>query len=187
MLRVSRNTVDQLLRLARREARLFIADPEPWTASAEESDLQWPVSDPGSPRDLVLSLREAILRSGDVAACLDDRRLESCYQADLASSVPTATVAHVVSCGPCLDRVNRRLGLPLLADRHPLDSLGYDRDSRPPSSNAGGGRGAPGERGAATPPARRRLDEARRRLTDLISPEPLELRVGINGVILGRQ
>lgn len=173
VLRLSRATVGQLLHLARKEARLFMADPDATAPSAP---------DPGlfDPPDLILALRDAALRSDPHGVCLADEEVASMYRAPGNASVPTATAAHLVSCARCLDRANRVLGLPPLADRHPLDRVGPDRDEPPPRS--GSGSGSVSRRGN-----RPGLDEGRQRLADLLTHRPQTLRIAVNGIVLGSQ
>jgi RNA polymerase sigma factor (sigma-70 family) len=179
VMRLSRQTVGQLLHLARKEARLFIADPaDPDVASSSPDPHLF------NPPDLVLALRDAALRSDPDGVCLTDEEIAEMYGAPGGASVPTPTAAHLVSCRRCLDRANRALGLPPLADRHPLDSLGYDRGDEPPGSGAAGASGAAGDRRRTR---RHRLDEGRQRLTDLVTHRPHELRIAVNGIVLGSQ
>jgi hypothetical protein len=42
----------------------------------------------------------------------------------------TQELGHLVSCPRCLDLVNHELGLALLADRHPTDTIGPDQNGR---------------------------------------------------------
>ncbi|MPY88026.1 MAG: sigma-70 family RNA polymerase sigma factor [Luteitalea sp.] len=174
VLRLSRPAVGKLLQLARQEARLFMADPDAAVPAAPDPHLF-------NPPNLVLALRDAALRADPDGACLSDAEIAALYAASGDASVPTPIAAHLVSCAACLDRVNRALGLPPLADRHPLDSVGYDPGAPPPGAGTGTVPQRPGRR------RRQRLDEGRYRLSDLLTHRPHELRIAVNGIILGSQ
>lgn len=189
ILRVSRDTVDQLLSQARKEARQFITCPEPPCAVGTAVCTKgWPAGGLLSPPDLAMALHKAALRSDTEGVCLGEADLAALYPpTGVGPSVQAPRLAHIVSCHACLDRVTRRLGLPPLAERHPLDSLGYDRDPKPPRGGLGGGTTGDTPRDAKRSTVRRRMEAGRRRLADLLAYEPTELRVSINGVVLGSQ
>src|SRR5262245_10322246 len=159
ILRISRDATDQLLRRARKEARAFIAAPQTSSTGHDTESLQaWPAHGLLEPPDLALALHEAALNSDPDGVCLTRADLEALYGADGSASdsdaadLSTETAAHIVSCRTCLDRVTSWLGLPPLAGRHPLDSLGYDTDQRPPQGGPGarsGGAAAHGPRRSA--------------------------------------
>lgn len=94
----------------------------------------------------------------------------------------TKTLAHLVSCPRCLDFVNQELGLPPLSDRHPADTLGADRRNRGGKDDSGGGQTGGGSGGGSTQTAVRKF---RRRLREVVEHEPKELRVAVNGQMLG--
>lgn len=180
LLRISRGTLDQLIRQARAEARRFVAK-----AAHAGCDPLLPAP-PGegllSPPDFAKALHDAALRSDPDGRCLGDEAIAALYPASGSGpSVATATLAHLVSCRGCLGRATRHVGLSPLADRHPLDSLGYDRDGKPPDGHGDAASGPGAGR------ARRGIAAGRRRLTELLAHEPKELRVAINGVLLGSQ
>jgi RNA polymerase sigma factor (sigma-70 family) len=183
ILRASRDAVDHLLREARREVRASLAEPGACGDQACTIGTGWPAEGLLHPPDLAMALHQAALRSDPNGICLTDADVTARYPASGdGPSVPVNVVAHIASCGHCLSRVTRRLDLPPLADRHPLDAIGYDRDQRPPRDGTGGGAGS-GTRSRL----RRHLEAGRRRLADLLAHEPKELRIAVNGVILGSQ
>src|SRR5262249_4120626 len=69
------------------------------------------------------------------------------------------------------------LGLPLLAERFPTDML--ENDTRPPDGQSGG---LPGS--SSPHDAQKRY---RRRLKDIVEHRPQELRIAVNGFLLGAQ
>jgi RNA polymerase sigma factor (sigma-70 family) len=213
VLQVSREAADQLLRRARKEARAFIANPAA-TGYADGTTLAkaWPADGLLSPPDLAMALHKAALESDPEGVCLAGADLTALYAgvdrsaradrnagadrtagaertADADPAVSAMALAHVVSCRDCLDRVTRHLGLPPLAERHPLDSLGYDRDTKPPHGGFGGGGSHAGGRSDAggRSVSRRRPGGSRRRLSELLAQAPKELRVACNGIMVGSQ
>jgi len=122
--------VRQQLTFARNEARLFLEDPAALKFIQHFPDVPSPSTNRVCSADrLVVELREAIFAScqGD---CLGADTLRSFYVEGLIAAADNSTLAHIVSCPICLDEVNARLGLPLLAERHPADTLGPNNDCR---------------------------------------------------------
>ena len=131
----ARSAVEERLRIARAEAKAHLDDPEyPQAAGGPEAAVG---CDLAQPVDLFLrDLRRHIYgRRG--GTCLSARQWERLYAA--GGALDCATLGHLSSCPVCLDVVNELLGLPLLDERHPIDSLGKDT----------GGRGGGGEGGRA--------------------------------------
>src|SRR5262249_18571451 len=123
LLRTSRQAVDERLRLARSEAKLYLDDPQRLKFIAEGPPLKPPPSQPPRPRattDFLDELREMIFQSRQ-GHCLSRKQLRQVYSSAEAKAVDGTLLAHLVSCPRCLDEVNRLLGLPLLADRYPTD------------------------------------------------------------------
>lgn len=166
IVRTSEAAVAGRLRLARAEARAHLADPTPVrTFGRRHRDVP-----PDDGTAFVLALRQAIFdsRTGD---CLSSRALDHVYAGHHTDPLDTGMLAHLVSCPLCLDAVNHRLGLPLLADRHPGDTLG-----RGPTNTGGGSSGA----ADLTSILRTKLDDAR-------GEEPNELQIVVNGLFIGSQ
>jgi len=83
-----------------------------------------------------------------------------------------------------LDTANRVLGLPLLADRFPIKTM--SKDTRKQGNDGGGsGEGPSGAAGGGG--SDDLLKKVRRRANDLVNQRPLELRISVNGFILGSQ
>src|SRR5215213_9468236 len=186
--------VRQSLKIARNEARLFLDDPSTLKFIDRTQNLSAPLPRTVCAADeLLADLRRAIFRSCE-GNCLDSRALNVLYVERLIVNADNSTLAHIVSCTTCLDRVNRKLGLPLLAERHPADALG-------PNNNWRGGPGGPRDGGGSDnghqPHAetKRRgekistsfLLQCRRRATELFEHHPRELCVSVNGHVLGSQ
>lgn len=172
VVRATEAAVAERLRIARAEARACLADPGR-LRSLDSRPLQLPAdTHPQDDAASVRALREAIF-GARTGWCLSDRVLDRLY-ADRTSDAPdVATLAHLASCAACLDSVNLRLGLPLLAARDVSDNLGRGGPS-------GGGRGGGAGRIDLTSLLRTRLADAR-------EDHPQELQAAVNGLFVGAQ
>lgn len=182
ILRSPRGAINEWLRTARAEARLYLTDPDslsfmtratPKKPSFTESELMT--------EDLVRELHHAIFNS-PAQTCLTPTELENLYRAADGRKIETAVLTHVVSCRTCLDVVNTLLGLPLLASRYPIKVLG--KDSRP-RGKSGGGQSGGGSGGASSGDGL--ITRSRRRLKKVIEHHPQTLRVAVNGFVVGSQ
>lgn len=187
-------SVRQNLKFARNEARLFLEDPGALKFIEKTHGVSAPPFGMVCPSDRLLSeLRGAIFNSceGD---CTGSEFIRKLYVERLICSADNALLAHLVSCPTCLDLVNDRLGLPLLAERHPADTLGSHNDWR---DGTGGPRGHGGNGGPVSSRRRVRdksakasdsfMSQCRRRATELFEHYPAELCVSVNGHVLGSQ
>ena len=169
----TRHTVDQWQRVARRETKVFLSEPNrlrfvdtktaavsPWT--------RYPTSD----GDLMHALRAMIFNSRR-GPCLSHDELELAYTAGRTDALSTTELAHIVSCRSCLDAVNTILGLPLLAERYPAEDCSREE----PPRDAGGSGGSGGVPTILPKRFKRQLREVREH-------KPSELRVAVNGVVL---
>lgn len=167
-----RPAVEERLRVARAEAKAFLdaagslrdtgADGD-----AEPCDLAQPVD------EFLRDLRRSIYRSrrGD---CLSPRQWKGLYGG--GSPLNSQTLAHLASCPRCLDIVNELLGLPLLAERYPLDTLGKDTAGHDGDDDwPDGGRG-----GTET-----EVGRCRRRAREVFEHRPEQLCVAVNGYDVG--
>ena len=179
IMRCPRGGVYQWLRLARREARLYLA--EPGRLKFMNQGLVESPADTSSqnPNDLLLALRRRIweTRQGE---CLTTAALKELYHTGASTPIESSVLAHLVTCPRCLDQVNHILGLPLLAERYPTDSLGSDSGPRD------GGRG-PGGGGSARGAGGKEVGKYRRRLKEVVDHYPQELHISVNGFELGSQ
>lgn len=194
VLRTTFPAVRQQLSFARNEARVFLENPQ-----ALRIIQQFPVSTTTgtngvcSADRLLLELRNAIFASCQ-GKCISSESLKRLYAQGLITAADNSTVAHLVSCPFCLDQVNARLGLPLLAERHPADTLGPNNDwrdgTRGPRDSGGSGSAVPSRRRGKTEEAKvsgSLLLQCRRRATELFEHYPRELCVSVNGHVLGSQ
>ncbi len=193
-------SVRQNLKFARNEARLFLEDPGALkfidALKFSEATQSAFVSSPGivcSSDRLLSELRRAIFESCE-GECCGGEVIRELYVERLICSADNTLLAHLVSCSVCLDLANHTLGLPLLAERHPADTLGPHNDWR---DGTGGPRGLGGNGGPVS--SRRRvnnrsgktnesfLSQCHRRATELFEHHPVELCVSVNGHVLGSQ
>jgi len=166
----SRHCVDQWQRLARREVKLFIDEPNRlrFVASKSSAELRQ-IRYSGSDCDLMAELRRIIFSSCH-GECLSTDHLREVYNSANAEALTTSRLAHIVSCPECLDAVNRLLGLPLLAARYEAEPR--DRPE-PPHDGTGGGGGASGV-----------SMKFERRLREVGEHKPHELRIAVNGTLV---
>ncbi|HYO99125.1 MAG TPA: sigma-70 family RNA polymerase sigma factor, partial [Pyrinomonadaceae bacterium] len=178
VMRGSRQAAEERLRAARGEARLFLENPGSLHFLGRSPD-EVSVDVDGYARtteEFLQDLRKAVFRScrGD---CLSAGRVASLYGGG-EPSIEAETLAHIVSCARCLDAVNRRLGLPLLSERYPTDTLGTDM--RPKGGGGGGG-------GTPTPTKEHIARRCRRRAQETFEHRPHELRISVNGYVMASQ
>jgi len=126
IMRVTASSVSQLLKLARAEVHLYLNDPKHLNFSHEilcirnSLELNYGcLSD-----DLVDELRCAVFRSSCSRNCLLQFKLHKLYGGKSSEEIDCKTLAHIVSCAPCLDAINTFIGLELLSMRYPTDTLG---------------------------------------------------------------
>ena len=166
----SRHCVDQWQRLARREVKVFLSEPNrlrfvDTKTSAARPWTRYPASD----CDLMLALREMIFDSRQ-GGCLSHDELQAAYEAARTDALSTTQLAHVVSCRSCLDAVNTMLGLPLLAERYPAEDCSREEPPRDVGGTGGSG-------GMPTVLPKR----FKRQLREIREHKPSELRIVVNG------
>jgi DNA-directed RNA polymerase specialized sigma24 family protein len=181
--RCTPHLVDDWLRIARREARLYREEPQRlrFLKSAQPAvpvdalDALDAVRT-GDPAECLLALRSAIFHAHE-GRCWTRRELAHAYTAS-HESLDASRLAHVVSCRRCLDRINALLGLNSLDDRSPHDMLG-------PSGGAGGPRLGP-KRSSGTSGTSGNRSAGRDRLwRTSYEHRASELRIVVNGFIVG--
>src|SRR5262245_41681059 len=121
----------------------------------------------------MLALRAMIFESRQ-GVCLAREELESAYTTGETEALSTAQLGHVVSCRTCLDIVNATLGLPLLEERYSAEDC--SRDEPPRDATGGGGSGA------EPAPVPKRF---KHQLREIREHKPSELRIAVNGALLG--
>lgn len=118
-----------------------------------------------------------------MSAPLSDLKLF--FESENQECVDCQTLAHIVSCEVCLDTVNKLLGLPLLSTRQPEETMRKDTRSR---KNPGGdppGGSSPGGGSAGNGGMDRFVSRHRKRLKEMLEHHPHELRISVNGFIVG--
>ena len=183
VLRSSRMLIDTWLKLARREVKTAVL------SEADENRLEFisrrripQVLPTGYARSIDVfleELRQTIFQNRQ-GKCLPDEALKHLYLSEPPTPIDCAQASHIVSCAPCLDQVNRLLGLPILAERSATETLGRDTRKR-----GGGGPDAGGTGGDGL--TRSTLNKLRRKVKDTFGHKPLELCVSVNGYTLGSQ
>jgi DNA-directed RNA polymerase specialized sigma24 family protein len=130
----TRVAVDKAVQAARREARSALERPGVLRqiGSAPEPKTRTPIAIDDS-QSLFLSLRARIFKSCS-GRCFGIEQLRSRYEQP-DQSFTTEELAHLVSCIICLDQANQILGLPLLNERSPDDTIGRDSPQGPGSSD----------------------------------------------------
>jgi RNA polymerase sigma factor (sigma-70 family) len=181
ILKSSRQAVADLLGAARREAKLYLTHPNRLSFMKMSPLSEQVKTERVTEDDFLLELRRAIFRSCQ-GVCPPRRRFKEAYRAGSIVPLELQELSHLVSCPRCLDIVNQELGLALLADRHPTDTIGPDQggDGSPAGKPTGGST-------TGAPSAKDAVKRFRRRLKDVIEHEPRELHTAINGRILGSQ
>ncbi|MBO0861021.1 MAG: hypothetical protein J2P21_21565, partial [Chloracidobacterium sp.] len=185
-----RRAVDDWLRIARREARLYLEDPARLKFMAGEQGrlFRFKTRLTESSDDIMRELQASILRSCQ-GSCPSKALLRALYQdSDKVCEDKTADcrmLAHIVSCASCLDQVNQLLGLPLLSARHLIgkgnsDSNDSDDDSDKDDTDGGGG-----GTGVGVGPSKAFIDRCRGQLRQVMEHRPEELRFSANGFPIG--
>lgn len=117
----SLNAVEARLVKARREASSYLLDSVDLETVRNRSS----ASNPGSAfrsADLLTELREMVFASVE-GRCLPVEWLRREYRLS-RGGLERAELSHLVSCAECLDNANTLIRIPLLKERHPLDSIG---------------------------------------------------------------
>jgi RNA polymerase sigma factor (sigma-70 family) len=177
VLRSSRHAVDLRLRIARSEAKAALEAPHALVFLGSAPPVERARQRTGTPGgDFLGELQNTIFgsRRGE---CLPFERLEELYSTRPATPIKCETLAHIATCRPCLDLVNRLLCLPLLSQRFPMDTLG--KDTGPKDGPGGAGGGASGLGG--------KLSKCLRRAREAFEQRPLELHISVNGLIQASQ
>lgn len=175
---MTRMGVDRALQVARREARLYLEKPNAARSfiTTDEEGIR-PDRDLNNSHVLFLELRQAIFNSCE-GACFQHPALKKNYAAESPSRFAVKELAHLVSCKVCLDRVNAILGLPLLDERSPDDTIGRDN---PPGPGTGESSGFTITRGKKLDAGSRRRKALERRRRELLEHRPESLELAING------
>lgn len=186
--RTTREAVEERLRAARSEAKQYLKDPESLRFMGRERVRRGSrAASTGyaqTPEEFLRDLRRRVFdsRRGE---CLEESSLAGLFERS-AAAPDCATLAHLVSCPVCIDEVNRLRGLPPLAERFPIDTLGNE----PRRGGRGGGGGGGDDDGGGGGAGRTSGEEAvrcRRRAREVFEHRPQELCVSVNGRLLAAQ
>lgn len=180
IIRSTRRAVDDRLRAARTEADVHLKDPKALAIITATSETVRPEVFPArfarTEGDFLLELQQTIFGSRQ-GECSTREQIKSLYHSCEHRSMECTSLAHIVSCPGCLDMVNSLLGLPLLAERYPTDTM--DKDNK-----KGGG---PTDGGDHVNAVRKSLAEWEREAREAFEHKPQELCVSVNGYLLGSQ
>src|SRR5260370_1336606 len=174
LLRTSRQAIDKSVLIARREARLSFENPNTlaFVGGGQVPEVL-PAALARTTDHFLHELRQMIFHSKR-GECLSAAQLCDLYSVTQVTQMECGRLAHLVSCPSCLDELNRMLGLPLLSERAPTETLG--RDKRPQGPGSGGSKGGGTLLGSWRKSARRGLEH-----------KPQEVCVSVNVYIQGSQ
>jgi RNA polymerase sigma factor (sigma-70 family) len=117
----SRNAVEARLLKARREVAQHLT-------GSSENENGFQVAARSRERrivpaaDLLGELRQVVFSASE-GRCMSGEKLRRAYRS-ASGGLDRSELSHLVSCAQCLNNVNRLLRMPLLNERHPLDSIG---------------------------------------------------------------
>lgn len=171
LLCVSRHAVDQWQNLARKELKQFLNSERGNLRLMNARKHPFTTVQPGQ-IDSIEDLREIIFASRK-GECPSVAEIEAIYLHKTVE-ITTAYIAHLVSCRRCLDVTNEILQLPSLAERH--QSEGGGQSTPPPPASGGSSSDEP-----PSDPGNR----LEKRLRDVVEHKPKQLRVAVNGHIVG--
>ncbi|HSE20316.1 MAG TPA: RNA polymerase sigma factor [Pyrinomonadaceae bacterium] len=163
----TRHSVDEWQRVARRELKLYLREPNKLTFAGPSVA---PVSFEhfGTGDDVAGALRRVIFQTRR-GSCPSSAELRMAYQ--LGKCLGTQQLSHIVSCYQCLDSINEMLGLALLKDRHG------------PPPNLGNGQGFGPTGGSLSDDFSQAYH---RKLEEIMDHRPRQLSVAIDGQPVGR-
>lgn len=203
LLQTTRKAVDSRLALARQEARVFLNAPERLSflqsghksnnsAKAAGGQVKTTIqgaADTASTRiedQLLRELRAEIFHSRR-GNCVTRAELQRLYGEGESDAFTAEQLGHLASCPRCLDLANEILGLPLLTERHPNDTLGHD----PGDSGGGPSGGAATNEVSPGPAAKFRTRDLERRscqrARQVFEHRPQELHIAVNGLLAASQ
>ncbi len=176
--RMSRMAVDRALQVARQEVRTSQQRPDEHSSADHNERLRARSGgSAGNSAALFLEIRQTILNSCE-GPCFPLPVLERHYSAESAARFSTPELAHLVSCKKCLDLGNVLLGLPLLDERSPDDTIGRDN---PPGAGSGDAPKLTVTRGKRQDVRERRRMALERHMREFHEHRPESLELAING------
>jgi RNA polymerase sigma factor (sigma-70 family) len=179
VMRANSQVVKVRLNTARNEAKSVIENPQAISTIEQRISPELVINKSfRSNVELTRSLAEMIFRSTN-GSCLRDERLREIYAADEKETIETQTLAHLVSCRKCIDKVNVLLNLLPLSDRYSVDFIGRDgggdSGGSEPGSPSGNGSGMNEDLNEKV------LVNLRRASKEVFEHEPRELFISIDG------
>lgn len=132
VMRATPQVVKVRLNSARNEAKSVIEDPQ--TIKTIEKRISPEMIVKNSFRsnvEMAAALREMIFRTTN-GNCPADYELKKIYSSNERETIETKTLAHIVSCRKCIDKVNSLLNLLPLSQRYAADFIGKDNNGREP-------------------------------------------------------
>jgi DNA-directed RNA polymerase specialized sigma24 family protein len=173
----NRRLVDQLLAVARKEVKGYLAEASQTKAAPIELPTELAkVTACTSTAEFLTALRRALLLPKN-GHCVPTTELKAVYQD--SRSVRCSVLAHIVHCAYCLDEINRLRGLAPLSERHAVDTVEREKPPRRPGANDG------------PPPGASVSTDTSRQLTartrETFEHRPVKLHVCVNGYDLGGQ
>ncbi len=173
----TRQAVDVRLRAARTEAKAYLENSRSLAfisgPGGPATPEVFPTRFARAPGDFLLELQQTIFDSPQ-GECLSREQLKHLYVPAHQAPIARKHLAHIVSCLTCLDAVNTLLGLPLLSERYPTDTIDKDNKKGGGSPEGGGALG-------------KTLADWEREAHDAFEHKPQELCVSVNGYLLGSQ
>lgn len=172
-----RSAVDDWLRIARREVKIYLNDPGSLSFMTRNPETKLPEISPGqTPFELLIRLRKNVFASRHPVG-FPQTQIQELYTPNKNNALDSSTLAQLVSCPQCLDRVNLLLGIPPLAERFPTDMLGPEKPPDKPGDSGSGG-------GAGTGNMDQLEIMMRRRRRGTFEHRPTELHFAVNGYVL---
>jgi len=183
--RSSAPAISELIRAGRQEAVAWLRHPEQLHFLNAQATGMKPPDFGRTVEDWEGELRRYVLNAGSGTDCATEEEWRDCYRRQGSASLDAPTLAHLVSCAPCLDTVNRLLGLPLLAERLPSEASAGNarrkgRSGNDDDSGAAGGSGATGD-------LNRKLSRYRRSAKEVFEHRPEQLAILVNGLFMVSQ
>ncbi len=177
ILRTSRKAADRGLLMARGEAKASLNDPQSLGFIVKNQIPEvLPADFARTTEGFLRELRQTIFQSRH-GECLSTEQLKHLYQTRKPTALSCENLAHIVSCAQCLDGVNTLVGLPLLSERYPTDTMNKDTSSK------GGPKGGAPSGGSP----RSSLSKWKRETRAAFEHKPKELCIAVNGYIQGSQ
>ena len=132
VMRATPQVVKVRLNSARNEAKAVIENPQSMKIIEKRISSEMIVDKPfRSNVELAVAIG-AMIFSTTNGICLSDGELKEIYSSEPAETIGTKSLAHLVSCRKCIDKVNNLLDLLPLSDRYSIDFIGKDTTVQAP-------------------------------------------------------